>query len=373
MIQCFLLAGEMDQAGQLPSVADMAWRFRADEDVLLLELNDLAKAGILTMTAEGWLVTNFAVRQMAISNSERAKRWREKNMGVNWAKNLYKGLPASPGVYRITCTKTSKNYIGATNNIHTRIKQNLYSIAKDIHPMSADVLEHGVESLRVEVLELIEDEALLPEAERSWLSKYTEDDLYNRETPKPHQAWAQTDETRLTNEKRTKRSQIRDIDIDKEYIYAHDLPEPILNLRTAIVAVVKEALWDETKDRFDDAATVLLGYDATPDQVADFGKWWEKNPQYPGKPALTSLVNNWNNFRAGVVTKTSRLDVGRLWQVVKHQASKGKPEFEDEDVKEAVRLTGWPALQQMSAGQEMMLKKRFEENYDNVKRSRKNS
>jgi hypothetical protein len=164
-----------------------------------------------------------------------------------------------------------------------------------------------------------------------------------------------------------------DIDIDKEYIYAHDLPEPILNLRTAIVAVVKEALWDETKDRFDDAATVLLGYDATPDQVADFGKWWEKNPQYPGKPALTSLVNNWNNFRAGVVTKTSRLDVGRLWQVVKHQASKGKPEFEDEDVKEAVRLTGWPALQQMSAGQEMMLKKRFEENYDNVKRSRKNS
>ena len=82
MIQTFLLAGERDKAGYLPSLSDMSWRFRVDQDVLETELNELAMVGILTLSGGTWIVTNFALRQMAISNSERAKRWRERNAGA---------------------------------------------------------------------------------------------------------------------------------------------------------------------------------------------------------------------------------------------------------------------------------------------------
>jgi len=215
-IQLFLLAGDYDKEGMLPTLADMAWRLRVNQDELETELVELSRKGIITIDSETFLVTNFMIRQMAMSNSERARRWREKNTGTQWAKKLYAGIPSSPGIYSMKCKKTGKRYIGATNNLQIRIRQNLYTISKDEHPMSSDILDYGIETLEVEVLEQIDDETKLASAEQKWISQFPTDDLYNRETPKPHQNWKETDDNRIANEKRTKRSQIKEEDKDKD-------------------------------------------------------------------------------------------------------------------------------------------------------------
>jgi DnaD/phage-associated family protein len=188
-IELFLMAGEWDELGDLPSLDDMAWRLRTSPELLETELIELSKKGVITAGGGGYSVTNFSIRQTAMSNSERARRWREKNNKTNWASELYKGLPASPGIYRILCTETGRSYIGATNNIHTRVKQHLYLIAKDEHPMAEDILDYGPECISISILEHIEDESLLSKKEGEWIDKFPADDLYNKEPSKPHQNW----------------------------------------------------------------------------------------------------------------------------------------------------------------------------------------
>lgn len=189
-IECFLIAGDNKKCGELPHVEQMAWRLRCNERELENELVELEKRGILNQEDGKYFVTNFSAYQMAMSDSQRARRWREKNRGVNWAKRLYKGLPAKPGVYRLICKNTGKYYVGATNNIYTRTKQHLYHISKDDHPMSEDVLTFGVESLEIEILELVDDESELAERERYWIGKYPKDDLYNTHlVPIEHEQW----------------------------------------------------------------------------------------------------------------------------------------------------------------------------------------
>lgn len=78
VIELFLLAGETDQDGALPDVADMAWILRADEPALLDDLRALAKVGITTDTDNGWLVTNFVERQAPSDPEARVRRHRER-------------------------------------------------------------------------------------------------------------------------------------------------------------------------------------------------------------------------------------------------------------------------------------------------------
>jgi hypothetical protein len=78
VIELFLLAGETDQDGALPEIADIAWILRADESALLDDLRALAKVGITTDTNNGWIVTNFAERQAPSDPEERVRRHRER-------------------------------------------------------------------------------------------------------------------------------------------------------------------------------------------------------------------------------------------------------------------------------------------------------
>src|SRR3990167_5257140 len=69
-----MVAGECDNGGYLPSVKDLAWRMRADENDILLSLQELATAKFITQTQDGdWLITNYAKRQDADSNAERQR------------------------------------------------------------------------------------------------------------------------------------------------------------------------------------------------------------------------------------------------------------------------------------------------------------
>lgn len=79
-IQLFLLAGELDQEGNLPSLGEMAWRLRTGEpsEILEAELVELSRLGIVGQSDGIWLVTNFAKRQEAVSSTERWRKWRDR-------------------------------------------------------------------------------------------------------------------------------------------------------------------------------------------------------------------------------------------------------------------------------------------------------
>jgi hypothetical protein len=86
VIECFLMAGEKNEDGILPSIQEMAFTLRTDEDELARELRDIEDTGILTSYDDGWIVTNFSERQAAISDAERVRRWRDRRQ-----KDQYKG------------------------------------------------------------------------------------------------------------------------------------------------------------------------------------------------------------------------------------------------------------------------------------------
>jgi DNA-binding transcriptional regulator YhcF (GntR family) len=99
-----------------------------------------------------------------------------------------------------------------------------------------------------------------------------------------------------------------DIDIEKKkrkekYIpaHAHDVPDQIHELITAISTVVKTACVVGVSDGdFEAAAYTLIGWGVELPQVGGFSQWWEVNGYYTGKPALKSFLDEFQNYRAGV-------------------------------------------------------------------------
>ncbi|MBM3138004.1 MAG: hypothetical protein FJZ98_07430 [Chloroflexi bacterium] len=78
VIELFLIAGDVDHEGQLPPIADIAWRLRVDEEALEGQMNELRALGILTLNASGvWIVTHFKQRQSAEPPYKRMRKYRE--------------------------------------------------------------------------------------------------------------------------------------------------------------------------------------------------------------------------------------------------------------------------------------------------------
>lgn len=78
-IEIFLLAGELDEGGNLPETEEIAWLLRQpDTEKLEAELAHLERVKILTRRPGGWLVTKFADRQTAVSDADRMKEYRKR-------------------------------------------------------------------------------------------------------------------------------------------------------------------------------------------------------------------------------------------------------------------------------------------------------
>lgn len=91
--ECCLLAGEAGyedddpQNGRLPSVADMSWRLRVDEETLSTELDALARKGLIEYRANAvldghWFITRFNERQRKMSKAEYMRRLRSERAGM---------------------------------------------------------------------------------------------------------------------------------------------------------------------------------------------------------------------------------------------------------------------------------------------------
>ena len=82
VIECFLLANDHDEGGELPRIDKMAWRLRADPGTLQMELRQIEeKTGIIQCEDGIWFVPNFTKRQGPMSNAERARLWRDRKYG----------------------------------------------------------------------------------------------------------------------------------------------------------------------------------------------------------------------------------------------------------------------------------------------------
>jgi DnaD/phage-associated family protein len=77
-IEACLLAGDTDEGGFLPTTRNYAWRVRDSFEVVETELQELAENGLLSRDDGRWLVTKFADRQAADSNTDRWRRFRDR-------------------------------------------------------------------------------------------------------------------------------------------------------------------------------------------------------------------------------------------------------------------------------------------------------
>ena len=78
------------------------------------------------------------------------------------------------------------------------------------------------------------------------------------------------------------------------------LSPEIAEITAKLASISKDTLWAKTEDKFSDAAYSLFGVDDfKPDDISGFPEWWSVNGHYPGKPSLTSIMQNWKNYKAG--------------------------------------------------------------------------
>lgn len=82
-IEFFLIAGQVDKGGELPSIKDMAWILHTNEKDIAKCLDELEKFGIITK-GEVTYVTNFEKRQESnLTSAEKVKRYRERLQNNN--------------------------------------------------------------------------------------------------------------------------------------------------------------------------------------------------------------------------------------------------------------------------------------------------
>jgi hypothetical protein len=74
----------------------------------------------------------------------------------------------------------------------------------------------------------------------------------------------------------------------------------------ALAAITQDTLWEETKEKFNDAAWAVLGWESFPADVPGFADYWSKNAYYDGKPWLKTVLDHWNDYKDGRVLKRGK-------------------------------------------------------------------
>lgn len=73
-----LIAGRLNNGGNLPDTKQIAWTLRMSEGELQPDMEELTKLDLIEKTADGWIVTNFVKRQEKMTNAERIAKFREE-------------------------------------------------------------------------------------------------------------------------------------------------------------------------------------------------------------------------------------------------------------------------------------------------------
>lgn len=135
------------------------------------------------------------------------------------------------------------------------------------------------------------------ERQRAWRARKAEEKQENITPP------LQDNNDTVTTRYLDKIRKDKDIDINKkkpktthtpEY-----LPEPVHEFANALALVCKTPYVNSHEAEYHEAAYYLHGLDATKEQISGFSDWWKDNGYYQGKPALSSLLDEWSNYKNG--------------------------------------------------------------------------
>ena len=105
-IEMFLMAGEIENKGHLPSEKDIAWRLRVPFDILHEDITLLIENNILEILDTGIHVKNFEKWQGEIPAKVRAEAYRDRK----W-KRLYNGNETECDADKIRIDKNRENKI----------------------------------------------------------------------------------------------------------------------------------------------------------------------------------------------------------------------------------------------------------------------
>jgi len=95
-IELFLIAGEHNQAGALPSIHYMAWKLRMSQEEILAALTTLEQLGITSRDENGnWIVTHFARRQASFSGADRSRLYRQRYADRDDDDEIHRDLPVA--------------------------------------------------------------------------------------------------------------------------------------------------------------------------------------------------------------------------------------------------------------------------------------
>ena len=83
-IQMFLIAGEEDRDGNLPSIDDIAFTLRMNKEQLETDMVELQSVGILSINNGQWYVTKFSERQAKMDKAEYMRRKRDENQTAQY-------------------------------------------------------------------------------------------------------------------------------------------------------------------------------------------------------------------------------------------------------------------------------------------------
>lgn len=122
-IECLLLAGELDEEGLLPPVADMAWRLRQSETALAQDLSRLAIGEMVELKQhegeERWFISKFAKRQSPTPGAQRVRAYRERKRKEEKKKNaadIYTDTDTDIYTYRNAACNVTGNVTNVTDS-----------------------------------------------------------------------------------------------------------------------------------------------------------------------------------------------------------------------------------------------------------------
>ena len=147
-IECLLVAGECDEDGYLPDPAGYAWRVRADVETVETDFVQLAEAGILSQDRGRWKVTKFAERQAPVGDTERWRRWRDRQrqQEYNESQTDFKRNQTETPTNRLTDTDIDKNRIDVYKtvaNAPTRTQTPRYEMPEEDTPFNDHNITRG--------------------------------------------------------------------------------------------------------------------------------------------------------------------------------------------------------------------------------------
>ena len=83
-VEMFLLAGELNEEGNLHTAEEIAWRIRGDEAEIIQALRQMEKVGIAEHLPDGgWRLTHFAKRNEALDDVTRQRLSRKAKQNSN--------------------------------------------------------------------------------------------------------------------------------------------------------------------------------------------------------------------------------------------------------------------------------------------------